>query len=95
MAQSAKNLASATAKLNEGLEGPQLKGAVRNLNGILEKINNGTGTLGALVNDPGLYYDARSLMGGANRNRIIRNLVRQTVRTAEEADAPQDEPKKK
>ena len=87
MAQSAKNLASATAKLNEGLEGPQLKGAVRNLNGILEKINNGTGTLGALVNDPGLYYDARSLMGGANRNRIVRNLVRQTIKESEESQA--------
>jgi phospholipid/cholesterol/gamma-HCH transport system substrate-binding protein len=47
---------------------------------ILDKVNNGAGTLGALVNDPGLYEDARALVGGANRNRIIRNLVRETAK---------------
>lgn len=92
MSQTAKNMAQASAKLNEGLDGADLKGAVKNLNRILDKINNGTGTLGALVNDPGLYYDARALMGGANRNRIVRNLVRQTIKESEEnavRDTPQ------
>ncbi len=87
MTQTAKNMALASAKLNEGLDGAQLKGAVKNLNHILEKVNNGTGTLGALINDPGLYYDARNLMGGANRNRIVRNLVRQTIKESEENQA--------
>lgn len=87
MASTAKNLSQATSKLSSDLEGAPLKGAIRNLNSILEKINNGTGTLGALVNDPGLYYDARSLMGGANRNRIVRNLVRQTIKESEQGQA--------
>ncbi len=87
MTQTAKNLAQASLKLNEGLDGGQIKSAVKNLNHILEKVNNGTGTLGALINDPGLYYDARSLMGGANRNRIVRNLVRQTIKESEENQA--------
>jgi phospholipid/cholesterol/gamma-HCH transport system substrate-binding protein len=93
MAQSAKNLAALSSKLNEDLEKSQVKSAIRNLAGILEKINNGTGTLGALINDPGLYYDARALMGGANRNRIVRNLVRKTIQDAEAAqsDAQSDD----
>ena len=91
MSQSAKNLASISGKINDDLEKVQLKSALRNLNGIFEKINNGTGTLGALVNDPGLYYDVRALMGGANRNRIVRNLVRQTIQDAEEAQSQADE----
>ncbi|MBL7716740.1 MAG: MCE family protein [Bdellovibrionales bacterium] len=79
LAQTAKNLASATHKLDNS--------TLKNLNGILEKINSGTGTLGALINDPSLYYDARALLGGANRNRIVRNLVRQTIKDGEDGAA--------
>lgn len=86
LATTAKNLSSATSKMNEELDKIQLKSAVKNLNSILEKINNGTGTLGALVNDPGLYYDAKTFIGGANRNKIMRNLVRKTIKDAEQED---------
>jgi len=41
--------------------------------------------LGALVNDPALYYDVRALMGGANRNQLVRTVVRKAVREADEA----------
>lgn len=88
-----KNLAAATTKLNSEIEGMQIKRAGQQLAAILEKINNGTGTLGSLVNDPGLYDDAKALMGGANRNRVIRNLVRQTVKEGDENAAP-EQPKK-
>lgn len=77
---SARSLSGVAEKLNRELDSIKLKSAVDHLNGILEKINNGQGTLGALVNDPGLYDDAKALLGGANRNRMIRNLVRQTVK---------------
>ena len=53
------------------------------LEAIMEKVNNGTGTIGALVNDPGLYDDLKSLVGGAQRNRLLRNLVRQTIKEGE------------
>jgi phospholipid/cholesterol/gamma-HCH transport system substrate-binding protein len=80
MASSAKNLSEASNKLNKELDQLKLRSSIGHLHDILEKINNGTGTMGALVNDPQLYYDLRSLMGGANRNRVVRNLVRQTVK---------------
>jgi phospholipid/cholesterol/gamma-HCH transport system substrate-binding protein len=83
MANTAKNLSEVSKKLNGELDSIQLKSAVKNLNSILEKINNGTGTVGALVNDPQLYYDAKALVGGANRNRIVRNLVRKTIKEEE------------
>jgi phospholipid/cholesterol/gamma-HCH transport system substrate-binding protein len=72
---------------NLGSSSDNLKKSIGNLNGVLEKINSGQGTLGALVNDPGLYDDVRALFGGANRNRVVRNLIRQTVQNSEEADA--------
>jgi phospholipid/cholesterol/gamma-HCH transport system substrate-binding protein len=87
MATTAKNLSLTSEKLNQEIADLHLKTVSKNLNGILEKVNNGTGTLGALVNDPGLYDDVKALMGGANRNRVMRNLVRQTIKKNEEAEA--------
>ena len=83
MAETAKNLSSASYKLDQELNELNLRKISKNLNAILEKINQGNGTLGALVNDHGLYDDAKALLGGANRNRILRNLVRSTVKESE------------
>jgi phospholipid/cholesterol/gamma-HCH transport system substrate-binding protein len=91
----ATNLASASAKLSSELDDANFKKSVKSLNQILDKINNGTGTLGALVNDPGLYDDAKSLLGGANRSRIVRNLVRKTVKDGDkDSDSDEAAPKK-
>ena len=88
MSTTAKNLAQVSDKLNRQLDGMQLPKISRELNSIMEKVNNGTGTVGALINDPSLYNDFRALVGGANRNRIMRNLVRKTVKDSETAEEP-------
>ena len=88
--QSAKNIAAITDKMNTEVDQLQLKSATQHLNQILAKIDDGTGTIGALINDPSLYEDLRSLLGGVNRNRIMRNLVRQTIKDTKMKDAAQD-----
>ena len=93
MTETTKNLAQASAKLSAEIEDLKLKHAGANLNQILDKINNGSGTLGALLNDPSLYDDIKSLTGGANRNRVVRNLVRKTIKDSETAESKQS-PKK-
>ena len=55
----------------------------RDLSTISGKINSGKGTLGALVNDDSLYQDFRTLMGKANRNKLIRSVIRYTLETKE------------
>jgi len=78
------HLAKLTAKIDTQFKGIKLNDSVAQLNEILKKINRGEGTLGALINDPVLYDDAKRLMGGVNRNRIMRNLVRQAVKDSEQ-----------
>ncbi len=46
------------------------------LNSILEKVDEGGGTLGLLVNDPTLYHDLKVLVGGAQRSLVVRSLIR-------------------
>lgn len=93
MARTAKNMGEASEKLNREFDDFHLRKTMKNLESITEKINNGTGTLGALINDPGLYYNAKALVGEANRNRIVRNLVRQTLKDSD-AEAEKEEKKK-
>lgn len=60
-------------------EGDVLKealAATARLNAILAKIDAGDGTLGLLVNDPGLYADLQELVGGAQRSLVVRSLIR-------------------
>ncbi|MBI2339133.1 MAG: MCE family protein [Deltaproteobacteria bacterium] len=58
--------------------------ASRHAAGITGKINRGEGTLGALVNDASLYNDMKTLLGKANRNKLIQTVVRYTLKTRDE-----------
>jgi len=84
MSQTAKNLASITEKFDKEFDKLKLGATLNELHSILRKINQGNGTVGALINDPALYDDVKSLVGGANRNRVIRNLIRQSIKSSEE-----------
>ena len=84
-AQASKNMGEITQKLNNDLETGKIKSSLQHLEKILEKINHGQGTLGAFINDPALYDDAKAVVGQVNRNRIMRNLIRQTIKDNKEA----------
>lgn len=56
-----------------------LGGVAQDLKAITGTIRSGEGTLGALVNDPSVYDDLRTILGNLKRNRILRELVRMTV----------------
>jgi len=56
-----------------------LQATVANINGVTSAVNSGDGTLGLLVRDPQLYEDMRALMGGAQRNALLRAYIRATV----------------
>jgi phospholipid/cholesterol/gamma-HCH transport system substrate-binding protein len=82
LSTTSKNLAEITAHLNQETNQIKFKSAVNHLDSILEKIDHGQGSMGAFINDPALYDDAKALVGQANRNRIMRNLIRQTIKDA-------------
>jgi phospholipid/cholesterol/gamma-HCH transport system substrate-binding protein len=80
LATTSKNMGEITTKLNTEVNQMKFKSAVNHLDSILEKVDHGQGTLGAFINDPALYDDAKALVGQVNRNRIVRNLIRQTIK---------------
>ena len=73
-AQSLVNMQSAAKNLET---------STQNLSNITHKVDSGQGTVGALINDPSLYNDLKLLMGKANRNKLVRSVVRYTLKTKE------------
>ncbi|MBI3544274.1 MAG: MCE family protein [Deltaproteobacteria bacterium] len=85
-----RNLSSLSTHVNDGTKG--MHESMDHLRSIMSKIDKGEGTIGALVNDPALYDDVRSLLGGANRNRVLKYFIRKSVE--ESRDAAKEQPKK-
>jgi phospholipid/cholesterol/gamma-HCH transport system substrate-binding protein len=59
------------------------KGLSENLKKVSAKIEQGEGSVGGLVNDPTVYYDLMTLLGNANRNKLLRTVIRATLATNE------------
>lgn len=53
-----------------------LLSSVEHLDSILAKIDDGEGTMGALVNDPSVYNDLRDLSAGLNKSTLGKKAVR-------------------
>lgn len=94
LSETAKNMKSASSSLDEILlairgsdpKNNKLKNAADHLASILEKIDNGQGTLGGLINDPTVHEDMKTILGGAKRSKILKYLIRQTIEKGEEAE---------
>ncbi len=54
---------------------------------VSEAMANAEGTLGLLANDPELYEDMRALLGGAQRNKLLKSYIRRTIEQAEVDEA--------
>lgn len=70
-----------TDKKNGEISGiiTNLKLASADFKEVVERINRGEGTIGGLVTDPAIYNDLRSLFGRANRNKLLKAVVRSTL----------------
>ncbi|MCK5879635.1 MAG: MCE family protein [Holophagae bacterium] len=66
----------AALALQDEETGKDLKAAIHHLRSILEKIDNGEGTMGKLVNDASLYDNADQVFKGAKKSAITRTVIK-------------------
>ncbi|AUX33722.1 ABC transporter substrate-binding protein [Sorangium cellulosum] len=59
------------------------------LRAIVHDMRAGKGTLGALLVDPSIYEDMKSLLGNVQRNDVLRALVRYSIKQDEQKPAVQ------
>lgn len=64
----------------------KLQLSLTHLTNILKKLDEGEGTLGAIINDPALHERLMSLIGESPRNQFLKPLIRETIRSHEQAN---------
>lgn len=87
LAETSSNLKDITHRFKDSNAMVELGATMKNLRSVTDKMKNGEGTIGALVNDASLYEDLKNLIGGANRNTVLKFFVRQAVKSSDEAAA--------
>jgi phospholipid/cholesterol/gamma-HCH transport system substrate-binding protein len=81
------NLKDITGRFKDSNALVELGTTMKNLRVVTDKMKNGEGTIGALMSDASLYEDLKNLIGGANRNTVLKFFVRQAVKSSDEAAA--------
>jgi phospholipid/cholesterol/gamma-HCH transport system substrate-binding protein len=64
-------------------ENKKLKAALISFANILEKIDQGKGTLGQLINDPSVHQSLKTYLGGSPRNRYMKDMIRETIQKSD------------
>lgn len=91
------NLSLATAQMNQTLgeldglirdvrgtkDDRKLQKAVQSLASVMEKIDRGQGSLGALINDPSLHQSLKAFVGSSPRNTYLKSVIRETIQKSE------------
>ena len=78
-----KNLDSSAKNLNNVLSAikpKDIKKSISDLSKITSQIENGPGTMHSLIYDQSLHNDLKTLLGGANRNKILKYFIRKSIK---------------
>lgn len=57
----------------------KVQDSVEKFNRILTKIDNGEGTLGALINDSSIHDQIKGMLGGTSRKKSMKSLIRTSI----------------
>jgi ABC-type transporter Mla subunit MlaD len=86
-----ENLTNNTNRLMSTMNDKNINSTIANfkqssesMSRISKQIEEGPGTLHALIFDQGLHEDLRSLMGGANRNKVLKYFIRETIKKGDQ-----------
>ena len=85
--QNMESLTANTNKVMTTLNDKNLGAAIGNMktasdsmSRVTKRIEDGPGTLHALIYDQGLHEDLRSLVGGANRSKVLKFFIRESIK---------------
>ncbi len=80
LARTADHVGRATAPMGSMVQ--KLESAATRLDSVMERAQKGPGTAHALIYDDALYEDLRKLLGGAERNSVIKYFIRESIKKA-------------
>lgn len=91
--KASSNLEAVTGELKEAKMGEMVK-SVKNtsasLDRILTRVEKGPGTINSLIYDDSVHDNLKALLGGAQRNKVIKYFIRESIKKSEEERKSQD-----
>lgn len=84
---SAKNLEKITSDVNKANMGQMVttvNSTMMSLDHILKRVEKGPGTLNSLIYNDDVYEDLRTVLGGAQRNKVIKYFIRESIKKADD-----------
>lgn len=85
--KASSNLEKITSELKDAQMGQMVKSVNRasaSMDRILTRIEKGPGTMNSLIYDEAVHDDLRALLGGAQRNKVIKYFIRESIKKSEE-----------
>lgn len=95
MNEATANFKSMSRQLKDSTMIHDMNQTLANVKVVSDKLKRGEGTIGALFNDSSLFEDLKNLIGGANRNNVLKFFVRQAVKSSDDAAVKKAEEQKK
>ena len=77
--QAAGNLNESSVKIKQAFAGNRLEKSMVKMDNILEKIDNGQGTLGALINDRSIHDRLKSILGARQKQQQVKSIIKSSV----------------
>ncbi len=73
------NLARVTEQLNKTAQSGSFDRSVNKLEKIIDKVDRGEGTLGALINDRSIHDRIKNILGAGQKNQQVKNILKSSI----------------
>lgn len=73
------NLTQITEQLNKTMKSGSIDRSVVKLEHILDKVDRGEGTLGALINDKSIHERIKNILGAGQKSQQVKNILKSAV----------------
>lgn len=87
MSKASVNLEKVTGELKDAQVGQMVKNVNRSsatLERVLTRVEKGPGTINSLIYDESVHDDLKALLGGAQRNKVIKYFIRESIKKSED-----------
>ena len=73
------NLARITDELNKTAQSGSIERSVNKFEKILDKVDRGEGTVGALINDRSIHERIKNILGAGQKNQQVKSILKSSV----------------
>lgn len=77
------DLRSVSQSLKNSGAGEDLGQSLKKLSQVLDKIDRGEGSLGALINDPSVHDSLKRILGASDYNQTLKTVIRSSIKDSE------------